>query len=441
MLYAFRRSVLRLMILSLFQCVALVSPGVAEGAARAVAVAAAEDVRFEVQSELDMAAVGGFAAAQQLVGAAGTTELAEAWDADYVITVNAYSLANETRVALAARDIKGGGVLGRADVGAVAGPDTIAAVRAAVPSLLARLPVAGGASARLFVSGGRVDAIKTLTVGRARRPARVEPRSGLRFVLVPGGVFDFGCITADARCPSGEQRRRETMSSFWIGQTEVPFAAWDRCVRAGSCLSQSAGPLAVPELHSAQSAEFASLAASYSAPPRPASAGGHDHAVYDVDAVQAAAFCAWSGGRLPTAVEWEYAARAGADVVYPWGNEDPTPKRTTLPTENWLGGAERPVPRFAGGYRHGGNRWGLLDFSGGLFEWTSTAPVDGSREIRGGSYLHAHDLRIATRAVVPANVIAEDLGFRCVLPVEDATNTGPLRTAPELSPHTTMESP
>jgi formylglycine-generating enzyme required for sulfatase activity len=100
-------------------------------------------------------------------------------------------------------------------------------------------------------------------------------------------------------------------------------------------------------------------------------AGREDHPVVLVSHADAAVFAAWLSGetgrrwRLPTALEWEKAARGPDGRRFPWGDRwDPARLNShdagpfdTLPV---------------GGYPEGASPYGLLDAAGQVFEWTAT---------------------------------------------------------------------
>jgi alkanesulfonate monooxygenase SsuD/methylene tetrahydromethanopterin reductase-like flavin-dependent oxidoreductase (luciferase family) len=54
------------------------------------------------------------------------------------------------------------------------------------------------------------------------------------------------------------------------------------------------------------------------------------HPVTYVSWPDAAAFCRWAGGFLPSEAQWERAARGHDRRVWPWGDESPTPERATF---------------------------------------------------------------------------------------------------------------
>ena len=136
---------------------------------------------------------------------------------------------------------------------------------------------------------------------------RVEPKSGLTFVHLPGGKFHFGCELQDSDCEKDEgPTRLATVSPFWLGKTETTVAAYAKCVAAGAC--------------SAPQSSSVSCNGDWKA----------NHPINCIDWNQASRFCEWIGGRLPTATEWEYAAKGGSSRIYPWGDELPESEQGEL---------------------------------------------------------------------------------------------------------------
>jgi len=153
-------------------------------------------------------------------------------------------------------------------------------------------------------------------------------------------------------------------------------------------------------------------------------AGKEQHPVIGVNYIDATAFAAWKGRRLPTEQEWEKAARGTGGLRWPWGNTFDDSKanvgrRTTTPV---------------GAYPEGCNAYGLCDMAGNVWEWTTTwyaaypgAPPnrailrfvnDEYLSVRGGSYgSDVGSARGADRGIKKPAEAGPSLGFRTVMDV------------------------
>lgn len=238
----------------------------------------------------------------------------------------------------------------------------------------------------LVAGGGLVAMLAGLSPQRAAQLVRAQGLGGGgAMVTVPGGTFARGCVGDDPACGADEKPPELlTAPELRVGVTEVTVADYAACVAEGAC-----------------------TAAGTRDPLCSGSGTATDLPINCVDAAQAAAFCAARGQRLPTAAEWEQAARGGQALVYPWGGEPPSCARANL---GGCGGKPLPV----GGRPSGASGQGVLDLAGNVWEWTADgAPA--RREIRGGSYLDgARTVRASNRGWADARTQIPELGFRCV---------------------------
>jgi len=227
--------------------------------------------------------------------------------------------------------------------------------------------------------------------------------------------------------PDEHPRRQVTLTrAFMLDATEVTVAAYRKCVAAGWCEAQ-ATPFWDSKVHGGEAW------CNYDKADRT------DHPMNCVDWTNARAFCGFVGKRLPTEAEWEYAARAGRQWKYVWGDSDMPPARagnfadeTSKRTfkdwkivagydDGYVGTA--PVGRFTP------NGHGLHDMAGNVWEWvedgydaaayTKLGAIDpiasgDMKSLRGGSWYNlATYLRVAYRNRIEPTLRHNDVVFRC----------------------------
>jgi len=147
--------------------------------------------------------------------------------------------------------------------------------------------------------------------------------------------------------------------------------------------------------------------------------GRERHPVVYVTFEDAAKYAAWTGKRLPSAEEWEVAARGPDRREFPWGNAFAEKENVFAANslEYWQvhksqSPGTTPVDQFDGPNSESAFR--VMGMGGNVWEWTSTATPAGFRVLKGGSFMTS---RAALRC---ANVYPEnprlghpDVGFRC----------------------------
>lgn len=223
--------------------------------------------------------------------------------------------------------------------------------------------------------------------------AAISRRNVRRPITLAGADFELGANDGES---DERPAHRVHVNAFAIDRHEVTFGEYGECVLQQRCTPAGA-------FHAWCVAK---------------SGGERDLPINCVTYQQATAYCGFRGGRLPSELEWEYAARGSDQRRYPWG--------ASAPTDQACWQSQRPCAiRVNGGDR---SPFGLKDMAGNVSEWTSSVYCDyadpkhckaGVRVTRGGSFdmSDAQYLRTTYRDWVREDGAGYNLGMRCAFDV------------------------
>lgn len=275
-------------------------------------------------------------------------------------------------------------------------------------------------------------------------PKKTTSLNGL--VWIPAGTFEFG---SDAGLREESPARTVHVDGFWISKHEITnqqFAAFIEATGYVTVAEREPAPsdrtaLQFPEAGSAVFTPSSSAlsfldwwrftpGANWRHPTGPSStiADRPDFPVVHIAYEDAEAYASWAGERLPTEIEWEYAAKLGLGSVAVDGQ--PTNANTwqgLFPAVNT--GKDGHIG-LAPVMSYSADRIGLYDMIGNVWEWTSD-PYSHShnashkrglstdqRVIKGGSFLCAPNYcmryRPSARHAGDTGLGTNHIGFRTI---------------------------
>lgn len=237
--------------------------------------------------------------------------------------------------------------------------------------------------------------------------AVVTSPDGAELIHIDAGSFQMGS-PATSTVEDEKPQHLVSLGCYNIYKKEVTNKMYAACVQAGVCMP-------IVELDEGMTSHASD----------PAYA---DYPAVGVDFNMAKDYCSWIGGRLPTEAEWEYAALARTNFVYPWGNEEPT-----CDNADFQGCLDPASTVKVGTLIKGESQFKVEDMAGNAWEWVfdwyakdyyasspSSNPVGPStgvtKVVRGGAFTTEVDmLRSANRHGADPYMAYSNLGFRCVI--------------------------
>ena len=232
---------------------------------------------------------------------------------------------------------------------------------------------------------------------------------------VPQSLVTIGCGKTIV-CPKipntyawFEPERQKKVRRFWLDVHETLSQDFVDCGTAGGCEKSQLEP-------------------------------GAARITYD----NAVAFCQWRGGRLPTSIEWEAAARSNDGRIYPWGNM-PAPTIAQVGLSYYsgsghLGMAFRSSPTLPPG------PYGHFDLAGGAAEFVQDPSPDfhlvkGASGSDGEGEAYAATVTQSTYGELYASKPESFAGFRCAYDQDPADPEEKIQTAKIPSSRTPTKDP
>lgn len=254
----------------------------------------------------------------------------------------------------------------------------VKATRTAAAGVVAKKAAAARAkrAERQKIAAAKADEIAKKEARRKRILERALPT----MVRIPAGTFRMGCVSGRNCYKDEAPIHKVAIKAFKLSEAEITHSQWIACVRAKACKTH----------------------------PSSQGWGGRSRPVVAVSYKDITEqYIPWlnretrGGYRLPSEAEWEYAARAGSDTKYSWGNKiDCTQARYGSGVDEC--GKQKSSDKVKS---FSPNRYGLYDMHGNVSEWVEDcrnenyegAPGTGNawgngdcerRMVRGGSWVN-----------------------------------------------------
>ncbi|MFV2069447.1 MAG: formylglycine-generating enzyme family protein, partial [Pirellulales bacterium] len=240
-------------------------------------------------------------------------------------------------------------------------------------------PLVGGPSATV------ATAKEGPTPGSAYTETTADDRVRFDMVPIAGGTFRMGSPPGEAgRAEDEGPQFRVEVDPFWMGKYEITWDEFNEFRREYERIDASRRLDRKKEWESDRWIDAVSLPTPLweqdSGPILSGLGETGGFPVADISNYAARQYTKWLSKktgrfyRLPTEAEWEYAARAGTETAFSFG-DDPEELNAcgwyfdnSLYDDDTLG-----HPEFGAGYRKVGlkkpNRWGLYDMHGNVSEW------------------------------------------------------------------------